>query len=223
MLRRLLARLLFGFGIGIVCGAAADDDPESVVTRTKTTTATYASYDWMIERDAEGAANDGWAAEFNAGDWHRVESASRRFLANCRTHVGYIYDVASDETVSDDTVWVGACGIYTGTQILSVDRLPGVTTKAGAIDVIRITDRQRIRYYQVDARGVILRSNWTAANGSPAPCLQGEPIARLNTLPPGDIFSRASLARSVVAERYRKQPRTLPATGLSGKSCAAVG
>ncbi|MES2097955.1 MAG: hypothetical protein V4459_14475 [Pseudomonadota bacterium] len=206
-----------------IVGATGDDDPESVITRTKTTTATYASYDWMIERDEEGAANDGWAAEFNAGDWHRVENASRRVLANCRSHIGYIYDVASGETASDDTVWVGACGIYTGTQILSVDRLPGVTTKTGMVDVIRITDRQRVRYYQVDARGVILRSNWTAANGSPAPCLQGEPIARLNALPPGEIFSRASLARSVVAERYRKPPKTLPPIGLSGKSCAAVG
>lgn len=203
--------------------AATPDDPETVITRTKTTTVTYAAYDWMIERDAEGAANDGWAAELHAGDWHRGENAVMRTLANCRTHEGWVHNVASGETWADDTLWLGACGISTAAQILSVDRLPGATGKSGALDVIKVTDRQRVRYYQVDARGVIWRNNWTAANGSPAPCLQAEPIARLSVLPPGDIFTRASLTRSVVAERYRTAPKELPATGLSGKSCAAVG
>jgi hypothetical protein len=224
MIRHLHFRLpLAMLGAVLLIGAAGEDDPEAVLLRTKETTATYAAYAWHVERDDEGAALDSAIAEFHSGDWHRVDGPKYRLLANCKTHVGYVYDVATGETGANDRVYLGACGIATDEQILSVDRLPFAVGKYGTLDVIRVTSRTLIRYYAIDQRGVIIRSQWTAANGSPAPCTQTEPIAILAKLPPGEIFSKASLARSVIAERYRKPPRDLPASGLSGKNCAAVG
>jgi len=121
----------------------------------------------------------------------------------------------------DDTLYVGDCGISTGGSIESVARLPSIAfSPFGPLDAIKVTDATRVRYYQVDKRGVIMRANWTARDGSAYPCVQTEPIARLTTLPPGDIFSKASLGSSVVAAQYRHPPPNFPAQALSGKRCS---
>ena len=200
---------------------AADDDARAVLDRTKTTTATFASYDWMTGRDEKGLGSGMWVAEFHSGDWYRGESAVVRVIVNCRTHEGYSFNVASGELRRDDTLYAGDCGIATGGSIESVERLPTIAKSAfGTLDVIKVTDASRVRYYQVDKRGVIIRSNWTARDGSAYPCVQAEPIARLTTLPAGEIFTKASLATSVVAAQFRRPPSAFPAQALSGKPCS---
>jgi len=198
---------------------ATGDDARTVLDRTKTTAATYASYDWMTGRDEKGIANDMWVAEFREGNRYRAETVDFRAVVNCHTHEGYSLNVRSGELKRDDTLY-DECGVSTSGSIESVVRLPSVTSSAfGMLDVIKVTDATRIRYYQVDRRGVIMRSNWTARDGSPYPCIQAEPIARVATLPPGDIFSPKSLTTSVVATQYRRPPPVFPVTGLSGKRC----
>lgn len=211
---------LFAVLLATVCGAA-DGDGRAVLDRTKSTTATYASYDWMVGRDDQGRGEDMWVAEFHSGEWYRGESSILRVVVNCRTHEGYSLNVPSGELRRDDTLYMGDCGISTSGSIESVARLPSVATSPfGRLDVIKVTDATRIRYYQVDKRGVIMRSNWTPRDGTAYPCIQAEPIARLTTLPPGGIFSKASLAASVVSSQYRHPPPAFPAKALSGKACS---
>ena len=213
--------LTFAFVLPLLCGAVGDD-ARAVLDRTKTTTATFASYDWMTARDDKGLGSDMWVAEFHSGDWYRGESAVLRVVVNCRTHEGYSFNVLSGDLRRDDTLYVGDCGISTDGSIESVERLPMATDSAfGRLDVIKVTDATRVRYYQVDKRGVIMRSNWTARDGSAYPCVQAEPIARLAKLPAGDIFTKASLATSAVAPAYRRPRSPFPSKALSGKSCGA--
>ncbi len=215
-----LASLAIG-GAALLVGAApqGEDDGWSVVQRTKTTKATYSAYQWNIVRDDEGNPADLWAAEFHSGDMHRLEAEMVRVVANCRTHEGYVLDVKTGETRDSDTAWLMACGIDTSDQITAVDRLPSIPGKNGPLDVIRIKGGEFVRYYAIDRNGVIVRSNRVAPNGSPSPCSQNQAIAILPTLPARDMFTRASLARSFVAERYRQPPKGPPLPGLAGTHC----
>lgn len=207
----------------LTAAQAADDSGEALIQRTKTTTATYSLYSWMVQRDDEGEPNDTWAAEFNSGDWHRVEGDKFRVIANCRTHEGHIYDVAAGTTQESDTAWVGACGVATGAQILSVDRVASIPSKYGPLSVVRITQKGWVRLYAIDANGVLVRAQWSASNGSPAPCIQSEPIAVLTSLPRKDMFTTASLAVPAVPPRYQVRPKDFPTAGLAGKACGAIG
>lgn len=207
-------------GAALLVGAQADDSPEALVQRTKSTNVTYAAYSWVYGRNQEGERNDSWAAELHSGDWHRAEGRTIRTLANCRTHQGWVYDIASSALSANDQVWIGACGIFTGNQIVAVDRLPGMDGgKYGRLDVVRVTDRSFVRFYAIDARAVIIRGNWTAANGSPAPCSQSEAIAILPNLPGGALFTTESLSRSAVPDRYKVAPSGPAPRSLSGKRC----
>lgn len=199
---------------------AADDSGEAIVQRTKTMTGTYASYAWLYQRNEEGEQIDAWSAEFHNGDWHRAEGADIRTLANCRTHEGWVYTVKTGDLVEDDQVWIGACGIFTGNQITAIDRLPDADGGAwGTLRMVRVTDRQFVRTYAIDARDIIIRGNWVKANGSPSPCIQMEPIAILGKVPSGTWFAPDSLKRSAVVERYRTRPAAPAPLALSGKSC----
>ncbi len=204
---------------GLLVGAQGEDDGWPVVQRTKTTRATYTAYEWNVVRDDEGNPQDGWAAEFHSGDLHRLEIAGARIVANCRTHEGHIYDVKAGETQDSDTIWLTACGIDTTDQIVAVDRLAPIADKSGPLDVIRIKGGAWVRFYAIDRNGVIVRSNRIAANGSPSPCVQNRAVAILPTLPARDLFTRASLAKSFVPERYRQPPATPPLPGLGGAHC----
>lgn len=199
--------------------AAANDGADAVVGRTRTTSATYATYSRVFALTDDGDADNGWAAEFHSGDWHRNESAKFRVIANCRTHVGYAFDVESQQLQKAPDIYKGACGIVDAPDVIATDRLAPVTGKYGRLDVVRITDTRFTRFYAIDAHGVIVRSIWSAKNGSPAPCFQIEPNAIMNVLPAGNIFSVASLKDSVVPTRYRVMRQRIPDVGLSGKSC----
>jgi len=175
----------------------------------------------LTGRDDTGHGEEMWVAEFHSGDLYRGESAYLRVVINCRTHEGYSLNVQTGEVRRDDTLYVGDCGISTSGSIELVARLPSVADGPyGPLDVIKVIDATRVRYYQVDQRGVIMRANWTARDGSAYPCVQTEPVARLTTLPTGDIFSKASLGSSVVAAQYRRPPPNFPAAALSGKRCS---
>lgn len=133
----------------------------------------------------------------------------------------WIYDVPTDTLSRDNDFWIGACGIYTGNQITAVDRLSAIDDpRFGRLEVVRVKDRKFLRYYAVDRRGVIVRLAWAAANGSPSPCQQSEPVVITKTLPPGPLFTPDSLRRSAVPARYRVAPKELQPLALSGQPCA---
>lgn len=213
-----LAALALGAAL-LVGAQASDEDGWPVIQRTKTTTATYTAYEWNVLRDNEGNVADSWAAEFHSGDWHRLEFARVRIVANCRTHEGFVFRTDTGSVQGNGTIWLTACGIDTSVQIIATDRLPSIPSKNGPLDVIRIKTPQWVRYYAVDRKGVIVRSSRNAANGSASPCGQNRAVAILSGLPAKDMFSRASLTRSFVPERYRTAPKGPPPPGLAGTRC----
>lgn len=214
------AALVIGAALLIGADKDADQSARALLERTKTTTATYASYGWLYQRDDEGNRTDTWALELHRGELYRGEGIKVRTLVNCRTHVGWLYDIASDTLTRNDEIWVGACGIFSGGQIIAVDLLAPINDRRfGRLDVLRVTDRRNLRYYAIDRRGVIIRSAWAAANGSPAPCIQQEPIAILQKLPADTLFMPEALKHSLVPERYRAAPKAVPPLALSGRRC----
>ena len=205
----------------LLSGVAVDDGAKAVLERTRSSTTTYASYEWMTVRDEEGANLDGWAAEFHRGDWHRIETQWRHALTNCRTGDAYIYEVSSGTLRQFDDKQNATCGVTSAGGIESVERLPSVSIKPyGRLDFIRVTDARRIRNYQVDSRGLLVRADWFQRDGSRFPCLIQEPVAILRVLPAQDIFSVKSIAKAVTPERYRQNPMPATAKGPSGKSCS---
>lgn len=206
----------------LLVGAAPqgdDDSGWSIIQRTKTTNATFSSYQWATIRDEQGKNLDGWTADFRSGDWERLEVAQVRVVANCRTHEGYYYDVASGETKTSDDIWLTACGIDTSEPIIATDRLPSIQGSDGPLDLVRIKTAVWIRYYAIDRNGVIVRMSRVAANGASMPCVQNNAVAILKTLPSKDMFSRESLTQSFTPERYRQPPKGPTPPGLMAGRC----
>ena len=206
--------------MALLAGSAADDGAQSVLDRSRTTTETYAAYDWMVERDLEGANGDAWTAEYHRGHWHRVENPWRRVISNCETGETYSYEVSSGliEQWTDRTNAV--CGISDRTGIKSVVRLPGLTDPVfGPLDVISVSDARLTRVYQVNPKGALIRIDWAATDGSRYPCFIQHPVAYSAELPAEDIFSQASLSQTVTPENYREAPKSVPPNGPSGNQC----
>lgn len=215
-----LAALALGAALLVGAAPQADDSPEALLQRTKTTTVTYASYAWVYWRNQEGERTDNWVVEFHSGDWHRVEAPKYRTIANCRTHKGWAYNVETGALTASDKEWINACGISTDGQIVSVDLVgTGKDARYGPVRTLRVTDRLFVRYYMIDARGVIVRGNWTRTNKSPSPCSQSEPLAILPRLPAGNWFTPQSLKQSAVPASYKVAPKGSQPVGLSGRSC----
>ena len=214
MLRSILA------GILLLAGAPTVDGANAILARSRNSMATYASYQWIILRDAEGANLDGWSAEFHRGKWHRIENRWVHVLANCVTGDAHIYEISTGRTRQFRDEQNATCGITGFGDIESVVRLPSVSVKPfGRLDFIRVTDKKRIRHYQVDARGALVRVDWFQRDGSRYPCLIQEPLEISSVLPSPDLFSVNSLARTVTPEKYRHAPGVISSTGPSGSSC----
>lgn len=217
-----MSKLLLLLAVVVLGGGAADDGARAVLARTKTTSATYASYGWMTSRDGSGSNEDSWASEFHSGDWHRIENRWRHVLANCRTHDLFEYEVATGELKRGKDADSSACGITLDGGIDSVVRLASVKSNLyGKLDAIRVTDERRVRRYQVDTRGILVRVDWRARDGSQFPCLDQEPIAILPTLPSKNIFTEKSLAKTVTPEAYQTRPSKMSETAPSGKRCGS--
>lgn len=221
--RRLAALALVmgaAFSSATAAPQAADESAEALIQRTKAPSATYSLYQWAVQRGEEGQVMDAWFAEFNSGDWHRVERPMGRAIANCRTHMGYIYIVETGEIRANDQVWITACGVSTFDQILSADRLPAITMPGyGKLDMLKVGEARTNRLYAIDRNGILIRAQWTATNGSPSPCMQIEPIAMQPKLPAKDMFTPESLKRSFMPEKYMTRPKDFPAAGLAGHGC----
>ena len=212
-----MRRIIFPLLLLTFSACVRASDP--VIERTKTTTATYASYAWGVSRSETGEPDDGWSAEIHSGDWHRMEASHTRVIANCRTHVGWVYDVASGTISDSSNAWLGACGIYSPPDIRAVELIDSIASTWGKLDLLKVSDPRFTRFYAVSVEGAIVRSNWIAADGAPLPCIQIEPIAILSSLPTGEIFTRSSLTSSVVADKYKVGPSREGVAGLSGTRC----
>jgi hypothetical protein len=76
-------------------------------------------------------------------------------------------------------------------------------SRFGPLDKIRITDAADVRLYAVNAQGVIVSSDQFPRTASLRYCVLTRAVAVADQLPEDDIFSEASLERSVVPPRFR--------------------
>jgi hypothetical protein len=75
-----------------------------IVSRTHTTRATYAVYYWNRITPARGEASEEWSAEFNRGNWHRVETPRDRMIADCAAMKGIDLSLETGQIVSGPAV-----------------------------------------------------------------------------------------------------------------------
>jgi hypothetical protein len=177
-----------------------------VLTRTKTTTKTYALYLWNRITPPGGAPIEEWSAEFHSGDLHRVETPHDRLVANCRTGAGFAYSMETGR--SSEGAWIArtACGIDTNRPFLSAEWQGRVQTPSGEADRVTIVTAELVRRYDISPDGVILATRFADNAPGEAVRLVNWAVAVEAALPAPDIFDRASLARSVVPERYKQPP-----------------
>jgi hypothetical protein len=203
-----LAAALMGAASPEIAHPAAAIDPraERVVERTRTTNATYARYAWNWVRDADGSSRQEWSAEFHRGTLHRVETPRLRVVADCAERTGSALDIETRESVEGPQVAAVACGIAARAAVESLEWLGARDSRFGPVDLVRLVDASDERIYAVDSHGALVAFEISPRDAASRVCLQGEAVATAPTLPEDDIFSTASLARSVVPEVYRVAP-----------------
>jgi hypothetical protein len=195
-------------------------DPRAaeVIVRTRRPTGTYALYQWQEIADNLAAGRSEWAAEFHSGTMHRVETPQVRVVADCATMAGFVYDVSKGQSRADPAVGLGACGINLGRIPTLVEYIRKEPSKFGNLDMVHIVDSTDDRYYGISDQGVIITTEYVS-RAEPGRCLQGSTLQLADNLPEQDIFTEASLSRSVVPERFREAPTSRAAVGYSGRTC----
>lgn len=190
--------------------APAPDDTaraKAVITRTKTARATYAIYTWTVIRLKGADPVEEWSAEFNSGKLHRVETPRDRVVADCQRKTGAHRSLADGTTRFDGPIANTACGIAYDDAIRQVAWLGKHPSPWGEVDRVRLWGAGLIRTYDVTKAGVIVSSTFAPEDNPGKAMLEMRTVALEKRLPGGKIFTRASLARSVVPVKFTLPPQ----------------
>lgn len=179
----------------------------AVIKRSKTTKATYAVYTWNIIRLKGAEPVEEWAAEFNSGNLHRVETPRDRLVADCKVMDGAHRSLADGTMKSGRTVANTACGIAYDDSIRQVSWLGKFPSPWGEVDRVRLVGLGLIRTYDVNTAGVIVSSTIASEDKPGQSMLEMRTVALEKRLPAGRIFNRASLAKSVVPLKFTRPPQ----------------
>jgi len=178
-----------------------------IVSRTHTTRATYAVYYWNRITPSRGEASEEWSAEFNRGNWHRVETPRDRMIADCQAMKGIDLSLETGQIVSGPAVARAACGINANRPIRSSEYLGRQQGKLGEFDRVRLTDAGDVRTYDVSSDGVILGVTYANVDKPQDVTLSMATTGLDRALPDADMFSPESLAHSVVPDRFKVAPK----------------
>jgi hypothetical protein len=183
-------------------GVNAEDLAQQVILRTRSTHATYFVVTANeIHRD-DGTIHE-FAAEFNQGDFHRVETPRDRIVANCRTGWSAHLNLASGKISHGDQISGSVCGIDP-TAIVEDRAITGSRqSQFGLLQQLRIVRVDGTRNYEVAPNGAIVGETLADVTGKVR--LVERAILLSDHLPAADIFSEASLARSVVSDQLKKE------------------
>jgi len=174
---------------------------QEILARTRTTKATYALYTWYQLPNLP--QKEDWAAEFNLGNMHRVETPLHRIVADCVKGVGTHLSVATGESETGAGWAKAACGINANKPLLSADFIGSHMTKYGKVDRVRVVDKDDIRFYDVTSDGILQYAK--TLNNAPGQSLTLDTLASTivrKPLPP-EMFTTDSLKRSYVPAEYR--------------------
>jgi hypothetical protein len=178
-----------------------------IVSRTHTTRATYAVYYWNRITPARGEASEEWSAEFNRGNWHRVETPRDRMIADCQAMKGIDLSLETGQIVSGPAVAKAACGINANRPIRQSEYLGRLQSKLGEFDRVRLTDAGDVRTYDVSSDGVILGVTYANVDKPQDLTLTMASTGLDHALPDADMFSPESLGHSVVPDRFKAAPK----------------
>jgi len=197
---------------------ASEAKADAVIQRTKLARTTYSVYVWNLLTPLGGTDREEWAAEFNSGPLHRVETPGVRIVANCDTVTGEHVVVATGEKGSGSGDAQTACGISTRVPFRSKAWLGEVMTPFGKADRVRVSDGELVRTYDIDKDGVILRAEFDTDNLLHKRVLLGVTVARPNAVPEEDIYDGDSLLRSFTPPQYKKPPAQPLSSDWPGRS-----
>jgi hypothetical protein len=180
---------------------------QAVIERSKKARTTYAVYQWQ-RITLEGALpREEWAAEFNAGSLHRVETVPGRVVANCDTMKGSYLSLATHTVAAGSRYADAACGIDTARSLVDQNWLGVVQTPFGKANRVRLVDSDYVRTYDINDKGVIVRAVYRKnAPGKPLVLVEVA-VALSSSLPSGRLFDEASLQSSFVPDKYKEAPK----------------
>lgn len=182
-----------------------DPKAEEVISRSRTTTATYTIY-WRV-RYAEGAGKPdyAWGATFRKGSLVRVEDVQSRAVVDCAAVKGTQFNLG----VGRDNYQIGKkvaqkyCGIDADRKMRAARWLGQKPGKVGLVDEVEIIDEDGTFTYQVAAGGELV--GVTSKSRGTNFMVVAEPMSMEYGVPAGDLFSRMSLARSQVPKTVQSR------------------
>jgi len=185
----------------------AEELAQQVIERTRTTQATY-----FVVTANEIYRDDGtireFAAELNQDDLHRVETPRDRIVANCRTGWNAHLNLATGKVSYGDQASGSVCGIDP-TAIIEDQAITGSRqSQFGLLQLLRIARIDGTRTYEVAANGAIVGETLADVTGKVR--LVERAILLSDQLPAGDIFSEASLAKSVLSDELKRKASAPP-------------
>lgn len=174
-----------------------------LIALTRETRTTYSLVTWNRIHRPDAAIVEDWAAEFHDGIHHRVETPRNRMVADCEAMTGTYVEIPTGKIVTGAQVARAACGINANKPILAA-RLGGKRqSRFGAVVRVAVVDSDNVRTYDVAENGALLAATMSDRKGNR---LLTTWAVSYSPHVPADIFSEASLARSVVpAELKRAQ------------------
>lgn len=178
--------------------ALLDPKAEEVIARTRASQSTYTIY-WRVR--SAGKASEpyyAWGATLRRGSLLRVEDTRWRVIADCAAGTGtsYYHSIGRNDYTVGRKVAAQYCGIDADRKTRSTQWLRQKVSNFGLVDEVRVVDEDGTFDYLVTAAGEVV--GVTAIYRGSTDAVVVEPMSFEHTLPTGDLFSRMSLARSVV-------------------------
>lgn len=183
--------------------ATSNGEAEKTIALTRETRGTYSVFFWNVITRPGNPVQAEWSAEFHKGALHRVETPRDRVVANCEKGTGTYLNVESGERIEGPKVAKAACGIQANSRILETRFLGTKSGKWGRSRSVWIRDPENIRTYSIADSGAII---FATIDDLESRHLLRMAATYLYDTAPDNIFSAESLARSAVAEKYRKKP-----------------
>lgn len=195
--------------LALLLMAAAPAPPETVdavLALTRTTKATYAVCTWNVVTPSADVQVKEWAAEYHQGDRHRVETPRDRIIANCATGEAQHLDVRTGAVSTSPSLAAAACGVDANRKLMAKQFLGRETGgRYGPVSRIAVEDDGNRRTYDVLDDGAIIAATIRDNVEDETERLNSAALSYSHRLPEADIFSTASLGRSVVTESCRSE------------------
>ena len=175
---------------------------QRLIERTRTTRAAYALIS-TNELRRDGRVVHEFSAEYNQGDFHRVETPRDRIVGNCRTGWTAHLEIASGRISHGDGISASICGVDPNLVLRSAEITGSRQSKFGPVQHLKIETYGPSRTYEIASNGAIVAETITDLNGVTR--LRMKAISLSAELPALDLFSEASLATSVIPDDLKRR------------------